>query len=58
MDIRLPCQLKTKVKLSSQETDDAFDFPFDDIAPDIPEDEIVDAQGKPLHPSSEADKMF
>ena len=41
-----------RVKGSSQEADDSFDLPFDEIAPEIPESEIIDAQGKPLHPSS------
>ena len=42
---------RTKVKRISQEVDDTFGLPFDEIAPDIPEAYIVDAQGKPLHPS-------
>ena len=32
-------------------------MPFDEIAPEVPEADIVDAQGKPLHPSSAADMV-
>ena len=49
---------KTRVKGRSQEADDAFDLPFDEISPEIPETDTVDAQGKPLHPPSEADIMM
>ena len=41
----------TRVKGSSQEAYDAFDLPFDEIAPNIPEADIVDDQGNPLHTS-------
>ena len=41
---------RTRNKGSSQEEDKKFDLNFDDIAPDIPEADIVYAQGKPLHP--------
>ena len=33
-------------------------MPFDEIAPKIHEADIVDAQGKPLHPSSAADMLI
>ena len=35
-----------------KEADDTFDLPFDEVAPNIPEADIVDDQGKPLHPTS------
>ena len=40
----------TRVKGSYQEADDAFDLTFDEISTKIPKADIVDAQGKPLHP--------
>ena len=48
---------RTRVKVSSQEADDTSEVPFDEIAPDISEADIVDAQGKSMNPSSVAD-MF
>ena len=49
---------RTRAKGISQEADDVFDLVFDEIDPEIPEADIVDVQGKPLHSSSEADMLM
>ena len=49
---------RTIFKGSSQEADDTFDLPFDDMTPDIPESDIVDAQWNLLDPSSAADMLM
>ena len=49
---------RTRVKRISQEADDTFDLPFDEISPEISEADIVDAQGEPLHPSSASDILM
>ena len=49
---------RNRVKGSSQEVYDAFDLPFDEISPEIPEADIVNAQGKPMHSSSAADMLM
>ena len=48
----------TRFKRSSQEEDDTFDLPSDEIYLKIPEADIVDAQGKTLHPSSASDMLM
>ena len=49
---------RTRFKGISQEADAAFDLPFDEIAHEIPEADIVNAQGNPLNPSSAADMLM
>ena len=41
-----------------QDDDGTFDLPFDEVAPEITEDYITDAEGQPLHPSSVADILM
>ena len=41
-----------------QDKDDTDDLPFDEVSPSIPEEDIIDDQGRPLHPSSAADLMI
>ena len=46
------------MKGKPQEADDTCDLPFDEVAPNIPEAEIVDDKGKPLHPISATDILM
>ena len=47
--------LPDKTLNSSQDKDDTDYLPFDEVSPSIPEADIIDDQGRPLHPSSAAD---
>ena len=49
---------RTRVKGSSQEADENFDLPSDEISPETTEADIFNAQWKPLHHSSSADMMM
>ena len=42
----------------TQDDDGAFDLSFDEVAPEIPKADIIDAKGQPLHPSYEADILI
>ena len=39
-----------KMRGNPQESDDTCDLHFGEVSPNIPEADIVDDQGKPLHP--------
>ena len=41
-----------------QDEDETCDLPFDEVSPSIPEADIIDDQGRPLHPSSAADMLM
>ena len=41
-------------RVNPQDDDGTFDLPFDEVAPEIPEADITDAERQPLHPSSVA----
>ena len=41
-----------------QDDDVTFDLPFDEVAPEIPEADITDAEGQPLHPSSASEILM
>ena len=47
----LPERIKRK-RVNPQDDDGTFELPFDEVAPEIPEADIIDDEGKPLHPSS------
>ena len=42
--------LTKKMRGDPQESDDTCDLHFGEVSPNIPEADIVDDQGKPLHP--------
>ena len=44
--------LQKKIRGDPKDADDTCDLHFDDLSPYIPEADIVDSQGKPLHPTS------
>ena len=50
--------LPEKSLKNPQDKDDTDDLPFDDVSTSIPEEDIIDDQGRPLHPSSVADMMM
>ena len=43
--------LPNKMRCNPQEADDTYGIPFGQVAPNIPGADIVDDQGKPLHPT-------
>ena len=47
--------LPDKILKNPQDEDDTDDLPFDEVSPSIPEADIIDDQGRPLHPSSAVD---
>ena len=47
-----------KMRGNPQELDDTCDLPFDEVAPNIPEADIIDEQGKQLHPTSATDILM
>ena len=49
---------RRRVKFKEDEDDKYFDLPFDEVAPLIPEADIVDSEGKPLNESSLADQLI
>ena len=53
----LPERIKRK-RGNPQDDDGTFDLPFDEVASDIPEADITDAEGQPLHPSSTAEILM
>ena len=53
----MPERIKRK-RGNPQDDDGTFDLPFDEVAPEIPEADITDAEGQPLHPSSAADILM
>ena len=46
--------LSDKTLKNPQDEDDTDDLTFDEVSPSIPEADIIDDQGRPLHPSSAA----
>ena len=50
--------LPKKMRGNPKEADVTYDLTFDEVAPNIPEADIVDDQGKPLHPTSETDILI
>ena len=46
-----------RVKFKQDEDDEQFDLPVDEVAPLIPEADIVDREGKPLNESSLTDQL-
>ena len=49
--------LPDKTLENPQDKDDTGDLPFDEASPSIPEADIIDEKGQPLHPSSAADLL-
>ena len=49
---------KWRVKFKEEEDDEYFDLFFDEVAPLIPEADIVDNTGKPLNESSLTDQLI
>ena len=43
---------------NTQDNYGTLDLTFDEVAPEIPEADITDAEGQPLHPSSVADILM
>ena len=54
MEIRSPCQLELELREDLKRRMTPFDLTFDEIATNIPEADMVYAQGNPLNPSSAA----
>ena len=50
--------LPDKTLKNPQDEDDTDDLPFDEVSPSIPEADIIDDQGQPLHPLSAADLLM
>ena len=50
--------LPDKTLKNPQDRDDTNDLPFDEVSPSIPEADIIDDQGRPLHPSSAVDLLM
>ena len=50
--------LTEKTLKNPQDKDDNDDLPFDEVSPSIPEADIIDDQGRPLHPSLSADLLM
>ena len=50
--------LPDKTLKNTQDKDDTDDLPFDEVSPSIPDADIIDDQGRPLHPSSAADLLM
>ena len=50
--------LPDKTLKNPQDEDDTDDLPFDEVSPSIPKADIIDDQGRPLHPSSAADLLM
>ena len=53
----LPERIKRK-RGNPQDDDGTFDLPFDDLSPEIPEADITDTKGQPLHPSYATDILM
>ena len=53
----LPERIKS-TRGNPQDDDGTFYLTFDEVAPEIPEADITDAEGQPLHPSSAADILM
>ena len=53
----LPERIKSK-RGNTQDDDGTFELPFDKVAPEIPEADITDAEGQPLHPSYTAEILM
>jgi len=49
---------RRRVKFNQDEEDEYFDLPFDEVAPLIPEADIIDSDGKPLNESSLTDQLI
>ena len=47
-----------KMRVNLQEVDDTSDLTFYELPPNIPEADIIDEQGKPLHPISATDILM
>ena len=50
--------LPDKTLKNPQDKDDTGDLPFDELSPSIPKADIIDDQGRQLHPSSAADLLM
>ena len=50
--------LTDKTLENTQDEDDTGDMPFDELSPSIPEADIIDDQGRPMHPSSAEDLLM
>ena len=50
--------LTDKTLKNLQDKDDTDDLPFDEVSPSIPKANIIDDQGRPVHPSLAADLLM
>ena len=50
--------LPDKTIENPKDEDDTCDLPFDEVSPSIPEADIIDYQGRPLHPLLAADLLM
>ena len=60
--IKQQCGDSISITVSSRpnpkDADETYDLPFDEVAPKVPELDIVDDEGTPIHPMSMADILM
>ena len=57
LTLSLPAKRMRKME-ASEEVDDAFDLPFNEVAPPFPEADITDADGNAMHTTSAEDILM
>ena len=50
--------ITVSIRLNPKDDDETYDLPFDEVAPKVPELDIVDDEGTPIHPTFMADILI